>query len=66
MIKYFDEIIELFKSVLRIWTSINLVKLGYSGVTVSALVYFSGPWENILMLWQYLTFYRFRLQISLT
>jgi hypothetical protein len=31
-----------------------------------ALVYFSGPWENILMLWQHLTFYYFRLQISLT
>jgi len=30
-----------------------------------ALVYFSDPWENILMLWQYLTFYCFRLQTSL-
>jgi len=31
-----------------------------------ALVYFSGPWENVLMLRQYLTFFCFRLQISLT
>jgi hypothetical protein len=24
-----------------------------------ALVYFNGPWENVLILWQYLTFYCF-------
>jgi len=29
-------------------------------------MYFSGPWENILTLWQCLKFYYFKLQISLT
>ncbi len=29
-----------------------------------ALVYFSGPWENITTLWQYLKFYYFKLQIT--
>ncbi len=26
-----------------------------------ALVYFSGPWENVLILWQYLIFYWFKI-----
>ena len=31
-----------------------------------ALVYFSGPCENIFILWHYLIFYCFKLQISLS
>ncbi len=30
----------------------------------SALVYFSGPWENITTLWQDFKFYFFKLQIT--
>ncbi len=36
----------------------NIIELGK--------VYFSGPSENILTLWQYLLFYYFKLQIRLT
>ncbi len=35
-------------------------------LSLLALVYFSGPWENVLILWQYLIFYCFKLHTSLT
>ena len=31
----------------------------------AALVYFSGPWENILTLWQYLKFNYFKIEVQI-
>jgi len=44
--------------ILGIWISLTWFDGLILGYSLSwALVYFSGPWENVLILWQYCTLY---------
>ncbi len=52
--------------ILTLCAALVILNLCILEFVIKALVYFRGPWENVLILWQFLIFYWFKSQLSPT